>query len=107
MFKPSIFIQGREICSLKPPYVIAELSGNHKGDLSQALTMIDRAASTGVDAIKIQTYSAETITLNHNGPDFRLEGGLWAGRALYDLYQEAHTPWEWHEELFQRAKKIT
>lgn len=105
MFKPSIFIQGREICSLKPPYVIAELSGNHKGDLSQALTMIDRAASTGVDAIKIQTYSAETITLNHNGPDFRLEGGLWAGRALYDLYQEAHTPWEWHEELFQRAKK--
>lgn len=105
MFKPSISIQGREISPLKPPYVIAELSGNHKGNLSQALAMIDKAAATGVDAIKIQTYSAETITLNHNGPEFRLEGGLWAGRTLYDLYQEAHTPWEWHEELFQRARK--
>ena len=105
MFDATISINDRKIGPLHPPYVIAELSGNHKGDLSQALAMIDAAAATGVDAIKIQTYSADTITLNHDGPEFRLEGGLWAGRTLYDLYQEAHTPWSWHQALFERAQK--
>lgn len=104
MFSQTITINGRTIGRQCPPYVIAELSGNHKGSLSQALAMIDAAAATGVDAIKIQTYSADTITLNHDSADFQLTGGLWAGRTLYDLYQEAHTPWEWHEALFQRAK---
>ncbi|WP_434940379.1 pseudaminic acid synthase [Shewanella sp. HL-SH8] len=105
MFASTINIDGREIGPLHKPYVIAELSGNHKGNLDQALAMIDAAAATGVEAIKIQTYSADTITLNHNGPEFSIEGGLWAGRTLYDLYQEAHTPWAWHKALFERAKQ--
>lgn len=105
MFTPSISINGRSIGPQHRPYVIAELSGNHKGSLSQALKMIDAAAATGVDAIKIQTYSADTITLDHDSPEFLLQGGLWAGRTLYDLYQEAHTPWEWHEALFERARQ--
>ncbi|PTA50807.1 pseudaminic acid synthase [Shewanella morhuae] len=105
MFNTTLSINGREIGPLHPPYVIAELSGNHKGHLSQALAMIDAAAATRVDAIKIQTYSADTITLNHDGPEFQIEGGLWGGRTLYNLYQEAHTPWSWHEALFERAKK--
>lgn len=105
MFTPAININGRQIGPAHKPYVIAELSGNHKGHLGQALAMIDAAAATGVDAIKIQTYSADTITLNHNGPEFTLDGGLWAGRTLYDLYQEAHTPWAWHKALFERAKQ--
>ncbi|ABO23198.1 pseudaminic acid synthase [Shewanella loihica] len=105
MFTPNISINGRQIGPQHKPYVIAELSGNHKGSLSKALSMIDAAAATGVDAIKIQTYSADTITLDHDSPEFLLQGGLWAGRTLYDLYQEAHTPWEWHEALFERAKQ--
>lgn len=97
-------ISGRRISREDSPYIIVELSGNHKGDLEQALALIDHAAATGADAIKIQTYTADTITLKHDGPDFMLEGGLWAGRSLHDLYQEAHTPWEWHPALFARAK---
>lgn len=105
MFSSSIKISNREIGPKVEPYVIAELSGNHKGSLEQALAMIDAAAATGVDAIKIQTYSADTITLDHDAPEFKIEGGLWAGRTLYDLYQEAHTPWDWHQALFAQAKK--
>tara|TARA_R110001632_G_scaffold12865_3_gene44410 strand:- start:58428 stop:59537 length:1110 start_codon:yes stop_codon:yes gene_type:complete len=105
MFSTSISIANREIGLNTEPYVIAELSGNHKGSLEKALAMIDSAAATGVDAIKIQTYSADTITLNHDAPEFKIEGGLWAGRTLYDLYQEAHTPWNWHKALFERARK--
>jgi pseudaminic acid synthase len=105
MFSTSIKIDSRQIGPRCEPYVIAELSGNHKGSLEQALLMIDSAAATGVDAIKIQTYSADTITLDHDAPEFKIEGGLWAGRTLYDLYQEAHTPWIWHSALFERAKQ--
>ena len=101
----SFNIAGRNISRESSPYIIVELSGNHKGSLEQALSLIDHAAATGADAIKIQTYTADTITLKHDGPEFRLEGGLWAGRTLHDLYQEAHTPWEWHEALFARAKQ--
>lgn len=104
-FQPSIEIKGRRIGPGQPPYVVAELSGNHKGDLDRALALIDAAAATGADAIKIQTYRPDTITLKHDGPEFRIEGGLWAGRTLYDLYEEAHTPWEWHEALFERARQ--
>src|SRR6185437_11638488 len=96
-----ITIKGRRISSEDPPYVIAEMSGNHNGDIGRALRLIDAAAAAGADAVKLQTYTADTITLDHDGPGFRLEGGLWAGRRLYDLYREAHTPWEWHPALFR------
>jgi pseudaminic acid synthase len=85
------------------PLIVAELSGNHGGKLKTALKMIDAAAEAGADAIKIQTYRPDTITIDHDGPEFLIQAGLWKGRTLYELYQEAHTPWEWHEALFSRA----
>ena len=87
------------------PLIVAELSGNHGGDLENALRMIDAAADAGADAIKIQTYRPDTITIDHDGPEFVIESGLWKGRTLYELYEEAHTPWEWHQELFDRAQQ--
>ncbi|MDG5493937.1 pseudaminic acid synthase [Niveispirillum sp. BGYR6] len=88
------------------PFLIAELSGNHKGDIDRARRMIDAAKAAGADAVKLQTYTADTITLDVDRPEFRLEGGLWAGRTLYELYQEAHTPWDWHPALFAHAAAI-
>lgn len=105
-FEKEFSINQRNIGNEYAPYVIAELSGNHKGDIARALTLIEKAAATGVDAIKIQTYRPDTITLNYDGPEFCLSEGLWQGRTLYDLYAEAHTPWEWHETLFEHAKKL-
>lgn len=101
----NLAIDGRTIGPDQPPYVIAELSANHNGSLDRALELIDAAAATGVDAIKIQTYRPDTITLNSDLPDFRIKGGLWDGRTLYDLYEEAHTPWDWHPALFGRARE--
>jgi N-acetylneuraminate synthase len=101
---PHVEIAGRRIGADQPPYVICELSGNHNGSLDRALSMIDAAADTGCDAIKIQTYTADTITLDVDRPEFRIQGGLWEGRSLYELYQEAQTPFEWHEALFERAR---
>lgn len=98
-------ISGRTISRNSSPFIIVELSGNHKGDINEALKLVDKAAETGADAIKIQTYTADTITIDYDGPEFTLNGGLWSGRTLYDLYQEAYTPWEWHEALFARAKE--
>jgi pseudaminic acid synthase len=98
-------IAGRPIGPDHEPYVICELSGNHNGSLERALTMIDAAAATGADAIKLQTYTADTITLDSDGPDFRIESGPWAGRTLYDLYAEAFTPYDWHAALFERARQ--
>ena len=101
---PEIEIAGRRIGAAYPPYVICELSGNHNGSLDRCLTMVDAAAATGCDAIKIQTYTADTITLDVDRPEFRIHGGLWDGRSLYDLYEEAHTPFEWHAAIFERAR---
>lgn len=102
---PTIRIAGRAIGPDEPPYIIAEMSGNHNGDLNRALRLIDAAAEAGADAVKIQTYTAHTMTINHDGPGFRLNGGLWDGRTLWDLYQEAHTPWNWHAAMFAQARR--
>jgi pseudaminic acid synthase len=96
-------IQGRPIGAGHPPYVIAELSGNHNGDIARAFELIDACAAAGADAVKLQTYTADTITIDHDGPGFVIQGGLWNGRRLHELYQEAHTPWDWHPALFERA----
>jgi N-acetylneuraminate synthase len=102
---PEITIAGRPIGAAHAPFVICELSGNHNGSLERALAMIDAAADTGCDAVKIQSYTADTITLDVDRPEFRIAGGLWDGRSLYELYQEAQTPFEWHEALFARARR--
>jgi pseudaminic acid synthase len=99
-------IAGRKIGPDHEPFVICELSGNHNGSLDRALAMVDAAAATGADAIKLQTYTPDTITLDAEGADFMIEGGLWDGRRLYDLYAEAYTPYEWHPALFERARAL-
>ncbi|PLY08735.1 MAG: pseudaminic acid synthase [Arcobacter sp.] len=88
-------------------YIVAELSANHNGSLKTALDTIKAAKETGADAIKIQTYRADTITLDCKKDDFMIDGGtLWDGKSLYELYEEAYTPWEWHEELFSYARSL-
>jgi pseudaminic acid synthase len=99
-------INGRAIGPDQPPYVIAELSANHNGRLENAMRIIDEARKAGADAVKLQTYTPDTITLNVDSDEFRITGGLWGGRTLYDLYREAHMPWEWHAPLFQHAQKV-
>jgi N-acetylneuraminate synthase len=105
MSAPFIEIAGRRIGADYPPYVICELSGNHNGSLERCLEMVDAAADTGCDAIKIQTYTADTITLDVDRPEFKIHGGLWDGRSLYELYQEVQTPFEWHAAIFERARQ--
>lgn len=106
MKQDCITIDGRRIGPDEPPYVIAELSANHNGNLDTALKIITEAKEAGADAVKLQTYRADTITLNVDRPEFHIKGGLWDGRSLYELYEEAHTPWEWHKELFEHARKL-
>lgn len=103
---PKIAIADRPIGIEYPPYVIAELSANHNGKLDIAMKIIDEAKKAGADAIKLQTYTADTITLNSDAEEFEINGGLWDGKTLYQLYQEAHMPWEWHKPLFEHAGKL-
>lgn len=103
---PSISIAGRRIAADEPPYIIAELSANHNGKLETALRIIEEAKKAGADAVKLQTYTADTITMKCDSEDFQIHGGLWDGRTLYDLYQEAHMPWDWHKPLFEHARKL-
>lgn len=100
---PAVTI-GRPIGPAHPPFVVAELSANHLGDLARAKAIIDAAATAGCDAIKLQSFTPATMTLDVIGPGFQIDGGPWAGRSLWELYDEAHTPWEWHAELFDHAR---
>ncbi len=102
MFK----IDGREIGESQPPYIIAELSANHNGSIDKAKKTIRSAKDCGADAIKLQTYTAESMTIDCDKKDFLISGGLWDGYKLFDLYKEASTPYEWHKELFDYAKQI-
>jgi N-acetylneuraminate synthase len=96
---------GRMVGPGHPPLIVAEISGNHNGDRARAIELIRRIAATGAEAVKFQTYTADTLTIDCQAPDFLIPKGLWAGRKLYELYQEASTPWEWHEELFAVARE--
>lgn len=106
MFNRTFDIEGRKIGDGEPPLVVAEISGNHGGTLDGALELITACAEAGAEAVKFQTYTPDTITLKSDAPAFRVEGQLWAGRTLHDLYQEAHTPFEWHEAMFRHARKL-
>ena len=101
-----IVIDGRKIGSEHPPYMVAELSANHNGKLQQALDTITKAKACGADAVKLQTYTADTMTIDSDHEDFCIQGGLWDGYKLYDLYKEAETPFEWHKTMFDHARKI-
>ncbi|GGX60305.1 pseudaminic acid synthase [Saccharospirillum salsuginis] len=103
---PNIKIAGREISASQPPYIIAELSANHNGRLETALKIVEEAKKAGADAVKLQTYTADTITLKSDSDDFQIHGGLWDGKTLYELYEQAHMPWEWHKPLFDRAREL-
>ncbi len=102
----SIMLAGREVGINLPPFVIAEMSGNHNQSLERALSIVDAAAKCGVHALKIQTYTADTMTLDIGSGEFFLNDPtyLWKGKSLYDLYTEAHTPWDWHKAIFDRCK---
>lgn len=101
-----IKIDKRIIGNHCPPYIVAELSANHNGDFDRAIEIINIAKAQGADAIKLQTYQADTMTIDSDTDDFQITTGLWKGYNLYKLYQWAQTPYEWHEELFRHSKKI-
>lgn len=104
--KPFITIDGRKIGPNYPPYIIAELSANHNGDINRAFQIMEEAKKAGASAIKLQTYTHDTITMNCDSDDFQIKGGLWDGQTLYELYKGAHMPWEWHKPLFEKAKSL-
>lgn len=104
----AITIADRRIGPDAPPFIIAEMSGNHNQSLERALALVEAAAKSGAHAIKLQTYTAETMTLDIDAEGFVIDNpeSLWAGRRLYELYEEAHTPWGWHEPIFRRAREL-
>ncbi|MEZ4952711.1 MAG: pseudaminic acid synthase [Saprospiraceae bacterium] len=104
----TIKIDGRQIGQNHKPFIIAEMSGNHNQDIKRALSLVKAAADAGADALKLQTYTADTITINQKGGLFDIDDkkSLWYGKNLYQLYQEAHTPWDWHREIFDYAKSL-
>jgi pseudaminic acid synthase len=103
-----IKIGNKIICSSYPPFIIAEMSGNHNQSLERALEIVEVAASAGVNALKLQTYTADTMTLDISDREFFLEDedSLWKRKSLYELYQEAYTPWEWHKLIFDKCKEL-
>ena len=100
-----MFIGKYKIDQKSKVFIIAELSANHNGSLKTALDTVRAAKRAGADCIKLQTYTADTITINSNKEDFLIKGTIWGGKSLYQLYQEAYTPWEWHEEIFKTANE--
>lgn len=104
----TITVEGVQIGKNHKPFVIAEMSGNHNQSLDRALEIVEAAAKSGAHALKIQTYTADTMTLNIENPDFKIsdENSLWDGQNLYQLYQQAYTPWEWHKPIFDRAREL-
>jgi len=106
MYNSSITINNVKIGEKESPYVIAELSANHNGSIENAFKIISHAKECGASAVKIQTYTPDTITLNLNTPDFQVDSGIWKGKSLYELYEGAHLPWEWHKPLFEFAKEV-
>lgn len=103
---PFLEIAGRRVSIDMPPYVIAELSANHNGDLTRAIRLIDEAKKCGADAVKLQTYTADTLTVDGDTEEFKIRQGLWKGKTLYQLYKDAQMPWDWHLPLFEHARKI-
>ncbi|MED4803280.1 pseudaminic acid synthase [Bacillus atrophaeus] len=103
-----INIDGKSIGLHHPPFIIAEMSGNHNQSLERAFNIIEAAAKAGAHALKIQTYTADTMTLNMNTKDFTIEdnNSLWSGSTLYTLYQQAYTPWEWHKPIFDKCREL-
>lgn len=104
----SVKIESREIGVGHPPFIIAEMSGNHNKSLDRALEIVEAAAEFGAHALKLQTYTADTLTLDVSEGEFFIEDkdSLWKGQSLYELYKEAHTPWEWHKPIFERAHEL-
>jgi pseudaminic acid synthase len=106
--KAEIIIEGRKIGKENPPFIIAEMSGNHNKSLERAMEMVEIAARSGAHALKIQTYTPDTMTLNLDEREFRIKdrGIIWSGTSLYKLYEDAYMPWEWHKPIFQRARDL-
>ena len=101
-----IEIDGTRIGADYAPYIIAELSANHNGDINRAYKIMEEAKKAGASAIKLQSYTHETITIESSNEEFMMRGGLWDGKSLYELYKGAHMPWEWHKPLFEKAKEL-
>lgn len=104
--KDYIEIAGKKIGKNYPPYIIAELSANHNGDINRAFKIMEEAKKSGADAIKLQTYTHETITMDCDNEEFQIRGGLWDGKTLFELYKDAHLPWEWHKPLYNKGKEL-